>query len=265
MRVAWVTDIHLNFLSPEAIRAFCRRIASEEPDYLLVGGDIGEADSVESGLVTMEHELACPIRFVLGNHDFYRGSIPAVRAAMAALSRRSFRLGYLSCVGVVGLTERTGLIGHDGWADGRLGDYANSPVMLNDYVFIQELAWLDRQTRLERLNALGDEAAAHVRRVLPEALARFETVLLLTHVPPFGEACWHEGRISDADWLPHFTCGAVGDALRSLMQARPDRELRVLCGHTHGAGRVRILPNLEAITGGARYGSPELQGILEVD
>ena len=35
------------------------------------------------------------------------------------------------------LTKDTCLIGHDGWADGRLGDFSGSKVLLNDYVEIK--------------------------------------------------------------------------------------------------------------------------------
>ena len=83
-------------------------------------------------------------------------------------------------------------------------------------------------------------------------------------MPPFREACWHEGRISDDDWLPHFTCKAVGDVLSEAMRARPDRQMTVLCGHTHGAGEAEILPNLRVSTGGAVYGEPEVQRVFEV-
>ena len=48
------------------------------------------------------------------------------------------------------------------------------------------------------------------------------------------------------------------------MRAHPERTMTVLCGHTHGAGYVRILENLEVRTGGAVYGVPELQEILEL-
>jgi hypothetical protein len=85
-----------------------------------------------------------------------------------------------------------------------------------------------------------------------------------THVPPFKEACWHEGRISNDDWLPRFTCKAVGDLLREAALQRPDRRIDVLCGHTHGAGVAEILPNLIVRTGGAEYGRPELQDVLEI-
>ncbi len=262
--LVWVTDIHLNFIATAAVEAFCRRIADAEPDAVLVGGDIGEAPDVAAYLQIMAEHLARPIYFVLGNHDFYHGSIAQVRKEAAALSRPSEWLRYLPECGVVALTEYTGLIGHDAWGDGRIGDYAGSGVLLNDYRLIKELTGLDRAARLRNLNALGDEAAQYLRGVLPEALTRFQRVLVLLHVPPFREACWHQGHISDEDWLPHFTCKAVGDVLFEAMSAWPDRQMTVLCGHTHGAGTTQILPNLEVKTGGAEYGWPNLQELLLV-
>ena len=88
--------------------------------------------------------------------------------------------------------------------------------------------------------------------------------MVLTHVPPFREACWHEGRISDDNWLPHFTCKAVGDALLEAMAAAPDHRMTVLCGHTHGGGEAQVLPNLRVLTGDARYGQPVIQRILGI-
>ncbi len=166
---------------------------------------------------------------------------------------------------MVQLTNSVALVGHDGWADGRLGDYGRSGVILNDYRLIPDLTGLDAETRLARLNALGDEAAGHLRTVLSEALDSFPKVIVLTHVPPFREACWHEGVISNDAYLPHFACGAVGVALIEALADRPNRELLVLCGHTHSAGEVSILPNLRVLTGGAEYGKPVVQRVLDVD
>jgi hypothetical protein len=166
---------------------------------------------------------------------------------------------------LVELTAETGLIGHDGWADGRFGDYASSDVLLNDYFLIEELAGLDADARLERLQGLGAEAADHFRRVLPEALARFCRVIAVTHVPPFREACWHQGQISGDAWLPHLACQVVGEALVEVMRAHTDRELLVLCGHTHSSGEAQVLPNLKVLTGEAVYGRPEIQGWIILD
>ncbi len=98
---------------------------------------------------------------------------------------RSRCLHYLPDAGVVAPNANTALIGHDAWADGRLGDYAGSDVMLNDCLLIEELAGHDAQARLARLKALGDEAAVHVRRCLPAALQRYRRIIVATHVPRF--------------------------------------------------------------------------------
>ena len=74
-----------------------------------------------------------------------------------------------------------------------------------------------------------------------------------------------KGRVSDDNWLPHFTCKAAGDALIEAISQRPDREMTVLCGHTHGAGEAQILPNLRVLIGGAVYGAPAIQRMLSFE
>jgi 3',5'-cyclic-AMP phosphodiesterase len=266
-RLAWLTDIHLNFLPPEAVEAFLWSVEATEADAFLIGGDIGEAPNVAFHLTALGDRARRPIYFVLGNHDFYRGSIAGVRATVRELCAASPNLRWLPDAGVIPLTDDTCLVGHDGWGDGRLGDYRGSDVILNDWGLIEEFGGFEEHPdiRLAKLHALGDEAAVHFRRVLPEALRRFHHVVVLTHVPPFRESCWHAGKISEDNWLPHFTCKAVGDALLESMSAAPDHKMTVLCGHTHGSGEAQILPNVRVLTGGANYGNPVIQRTLEVD
>jgi predicted MPP superfamily phosphohydrolase len=264
-RVAWLTDLHLEFVfSPAKITALCDSIKASAPDCVLIGGDTGIARSVRQYLLTLEEQLRLPIYFVLGNHDFYNGSIKQVREISAELSKTSKWLRWLPIEGVVELTANTALIGHDGWADGRLGNGINSRVQLNDYLLIDELTGLYVRKRFKKLNELGDEAAEYLREVLPHALADYRSVLLLTHVPPFKDSCWHEGQISNDEYLPHFTCKAVGDVLLEMMKVYSECKLTVLCGHTHGQGEVEVLPNLHVKTGGAEYGEPKLQEVIEV-
>jgi hypothetical protein len=47
-------------------------------------------------------------------------------------------------------------------------------------------------------------------------------------------------------------------------RSRP-RKMTVLCGHTHGSGEAQVLPNLRVLTGGAVYGKPGVQRVLEVE
>jgi 3',5'-cyclic-AMP phosphodiesterase len=265
-RLAWLTDIHLNFLRAPALAAFLDTLAGTEVDAFAISGDIGEAEDVAIFLDVIAERVQRPVYFVLGNHDFYSWSIAGVRAKVRSLCSVTSGLHWMPDAGVVPLTNETCLVGHDGWGDGRLGDYHGSDVMLNDFGLIGEFDGFDEDPaqRLAKLHALGDEAAAHFRTVLPDALERFKHVVVLTHVPPFREACWHEGNLSDDNWLPFFSCKAVGDALVEAMTAAPDRTMTVLCGHTHGSGETQILPNLRVLTGGARYGAPVVQRVLEV-
>jgi 3',5'-cyclic-AMP phosphodiesterase len=264
-RIAWLTDIHLNFLLEHQATAFLRSVAEPRPDAVLISGDIGETHNVCKYLHCIDELIAVPTYFVLGNHDYYRGSIVETRNRVAQLCAQRPRLHFLTRGDVEPLTPHVGLVGHDGWADGRLGDYVGSTIMLNDFTLIAELADRSKQDRWWVLKALGDEAAAHFRRVLPLAFETYAEVVLLTHVPPLAEACWHEGHISDDQWLPHFTCHAVGQVILETMAARPDKRLTVLCGHTHGQGEVEPLPNLRVITGGAEYGHPAIARMLEFE
>ncbi len=259
MRLAWATDIHVNMVSDEAAAALGRELA--QADVVLLAGDIAEAHSLERYLQLVGGLV--PTYFVLGNHDFYGGSIARVRAAMRERSRAGPPV-WLPAAGVVPLTKTTALVGVDGWGDGRLGDFARSPIELTDWVLIDELRGIDRARRLEKLRALGDEAADALRPLLEEALDGHPEVIVLTHVPPFRESCWHEGEISNDDWLPWFTCRAVGDVLLAAADRHPGRRIAVYCGHTHGGGIARMRDNLIVTTGGAEYGKPVMQGIVNV-
>jgi len=263
MRVAWLTDIHLDHLRPEREQAFLASVAALEPEALLLGGDISEAPKLVPQLRRLAKAVSCPAYFVLGNHDYYRSSIQRVRADVACLTIEEEKLVWLNTAGVVELTPSVGLVGHDGWADGRLGAYETSTVMLNDYLLIREFTGLDSRERLQVLQALADQAAAAIEKSLPAALRRYPQVVLLTHVPPFRESCVYQGRISDDEWLPHFSSQAMGDAIRRIMHAHPDRKLTVLCGHTHGAGECRPLENVTVLTGGAEYRDPAVQRVFD--
>ena len=263
-RVVWLTDLHLNFLSLRQTEEFLARVAAERPGAVLISGDIGEAPDVAGHLDRIALRLACPIYFVLGNHDFYFGSIERVRQAVEEVCAERPNLTYLTSAGAISLTARTGLCGHDGWADARLGDYERSLVMMNDYRLIEELAGVSKRERWPLLKAMGAAAARHIETVLPAALADHEEVYLLTHVPPLREACWYQGQISNDEWLPHFTCLAVGETILQIMRDYPHRQLTVLCGHTHSPGEAQPLANVRILTGGAEYGSPQIQRVFEL-
>lgn len=264
-RLAWMSDIHLNFLGTVQIEKWLNQLQQEQYDALLISGDIGEANSLQDYLIRISEHLRLPVYFILGNHDFYHGSVEGVRAGISRLDSARELLHWLPLHGIIPLNEETALLGHDGWGDGGYGDFLQSSVMLNDYIYIQELVGLKAVDRLLKLRALGQEAALYFKRNLPKALENFKQVYVVVHAPPFQQAAWHEGKtpIDNDPFLPHFTCKAVGDCLLEIAEQYPKSKITVLCGHTHGSGYALIRPNLEVMTAGAEYGHPRVERIFE--
>lgn len=269
MRLTWATDVHLNFVdAAHARNRFCAAIRQQSPDALLLGGDIAEAPSLVSWLSVLSDTLpGLPIYFVLGNHDYYHGEIAAVREAARSLTAGGGLLRWLPETGPVPLGGGAVLVGHGGWGDGRHGDFLATPIRLNDHRLIAELSGLPRPTLLQRIRALGAEAADHLQADITAAIRGGATrLVVLTHVPPFVEACWHEGATPEpgSPWVPDFTCGATGAVLRTLAESHPGVDFLVLCGHTHGAGTTAIRDNLRVRTGAADYGSPGIAGTVDL-
>ncbi|MFT5679964.1 MAG: putative MPP superfamily phosphohydrolase [Myxococcota bacterium] len=263
MKLAWITDPHLNFVSAADADRLCESVIDSGASALLVSGDIAEAHDVSSWLVYLSVAVSMPVYAVLGNHDYYGGSIQQVRADVSATSAEDPGLTWLSESSAVWLTPTTALIGHGGWGDARLGEWLSSPVRLNDHRLIAELSGLPRTLLRQRLQALGDEAAAHLHRQLSQ-VTDAQQVIVLTHVPPFSGACWHEGATSGPDWLGDFTCQATGAVLARFALAHPNIQVRVFCGHSHSGGVYRRAENLTVTTGAAEYGAPVLQPLIGV-
>jgi len=69
-RLAWLTDLHLNFVTPGHVDRLCRAVRDAGADAVLLGGDVGEAPDVVEHLEGLDARLGLPLYFVLGNHDF---------------------------------------------------------------------------------------------------------------------------------------------------------------------------------------------------
>lgn len=271
MRLVWITDPHLNFLNTQELNEFIESVRVVQPDALAITGDIAEAPNVRTYLMLLETRLGVPVYFVFGNHDFYNGSIAEVRKWGKEITHGKHKLFWMPAEGVVELTSTTALVGVDGWGDGHFGKPNDSNVFLHDWMAIRELLLPRCQSRdthisyrVPMLNRLGEEEASSLRPQLEQALLQYEHVYIITHVPPWKESTWHQGKHSDDDWLPWFSCKAVGEVIVELAEKFPDKKVTVLCGHTHGRGVSHIRDNVVAYTGGAKYHYPEIQMVLEI-
>lgn len=263
MKLAWATDIHLDHCDEARIAAFVEQLRGAQA--LALTGDLSEAPQLRGHLEQLATALTCPIYFILGNHDYYHGSIQAVREQMRDLSAISPWLRWLPAGGIVPLSAQTCILGHDSWGDGRNGDVINSWVKLKDFRLIEDFVTAGEAGRVALLNNLGDEAAAYLAPLLPQALSCYRHVILLMHPPPLQEACLYGSEIADDNWAPHFTCKAVGDLLLETLPKHPQTQVTVLAGHTHNICDIQPLPNLRICVGAAEYGQPALAGSFEIN
>jgi predicted MPP superfamily phosphohydrolase len=234
----------------------------------LISGDIAEAPNVANLLSEMADDVKKPVYFVLGNHDYYRGQVNEVRDAMINLTNAHDKLFWLPSSGIQKIDDNVILLGQDGWADGRFGDYQNSRVAINDSRMIADLFQakiLGKFQLLEKMQELADADAMLLQRDLNLAASKNpKKIIVLTHVPPFKESCMHMGEISDDNWLPYFSCKVIGDVLMEAANKNPSIDFLVLCGHTHSKSNFQPLPNLRVIAGKAEYRYPEVQEVFDL-
>ncbi|MBC8503965.1 MAG: metallophosphoesterase [Anaerolineales bacterium] len=96
-RISWLTDIHLEFLGTDEALEFIDKTAASVPDIVLIGGDAGTARNLEFFLSAFDEQMRCPIYFVLGNHDFYNGSIKQIHFHQTQVRQSLQRFDCLLC------------------------------------------------------------------------------------------------------------------------------------------------------------------------
>jgi 3',5'-cyclic-AMP phosphodiesterase len=260
--LVWVTDPHFEFLEEAQIKSFCAELNGQAADGILITGDVSSGLGIKQAFTMLSQIVTKPILFTLGNHDRYQSSFDRTEMMVDACVRNLPNLYRLTGREVIRLAPDHALVGVDGWADGLAGHGRNTTVRINDFPYIYDFWEVpDDNARFDLMLKLARKFTETLRPTLEKALANFRSVLLATHVPPFSEAAWHEGRPSEPDFLPFFSSPTLGDMLTEVAQKYPDGRLRVLCGHTHGQGSYSR-NNIVVDTGGARYGQPQINSIL---
>lgn len=258
----WCTDIHLDFLRlPEGPHMFGEYLATEHPNVhtLVITGDISEEPVLERNLRAFEKGWGKQLFFVLGNHEYYKGSFLSTGEVASKFD------GWLERHESVELTSDCALIGVEGWYDGLLGFGKSERFRMSDWTEIKDFRCLiDRTQLLDICQSRSETFALLAKAKIKKAFRKYKTVVFVTHYPPFAGACWHEGAVSDEWHLPWFTSKLMGDALEQMAEKYPDNKLVVLCGHTHSSGKYQPLPNLTVLTGEAVYGSPDIAGTLQI-
>ena len=259
MRLAWFTDVHFETLEYETAAAYLEATGKLPFDAALLGGDIGKGPSTFKYLELATRIWKRPIYFVLGNHDFYVSSLKATHEKMSAWSNAHASTKYLPVLEPKELGPGCVLIGQNGWGDARIGSPETSKARMNDWVYIEEFAGLGSKARIEFLRQQGDQAAAALEAQLLKVIDKYSKILLLTHVPPF-----EVQGAGKEDESPFYCCVAMGEVIRKIMSAHPEKRMLLLSGHVHFSSAQQVLPNVLQVTAHAKYSGPCQPRVFEV-
>jgi hypothetical protein len=272
LRLAWCTDIHLDFVENplEKFRhpnfnEFIKALLLINPEVVLITGDISIAPLLKHHLTLLEKLLQRHVLYVLGNHDFYGGSFSEVRNIVTELNESSNFLKYISDIEHVRLSYDTAMIGHDCWYDAVNGDYQSSPVIMSDWHQISDFHPAKSKNDIVSISrAQANLAAKHIQSSLEIVVKNYNNVIVLTHVPPFLETCSGKGRCDKNEFIPWYTCPTVGKIIFSYALKYPKINFQVFSGHIHGTGEAQLLPNLIAKTNHSTYGTPRYASIITI-
>jgi predicted phosphohydrolase len=267
MSLLWTNDLHFNFLRQKnAAFMFAQYIAEENPnaDGLIIAGDISSGEVLEDHLSQLAKGFPKPIYFVLGNHDFYNRSFDETTSIVTGLAKKFKNLCWLNQNNQY--NKGLSIVGVGGWYDAYFGNEDTS-VDLSDFSLIQNLRTNYREHLFEIIRNKSKEEAKRLNSLLLDEIYNVDAdvVLVVTHVPPFSGAAWHEGNLCDRDWQPWFTSRLTGEVLDKFAELYPEKKFIVLTGHTHSPGIYERQKNLIIYTGKAIYGTPDLAGIIDGD
>jgi UDP-2,3-diacylglucosamine pyrophosphatase LpxH len=266
MCLLFCSDIHLDFFrTPDKAKVFGDCLANEKPDAegLIIAGDISIASKLEEHLIQLYSGFKKPIYFVLGNHDFWTSSFKEVNKKVLTLTKKIPDLHWLQNEGPIKF-ETFDMVGVSGWYDAYYGN-TKSTIALNDWYSIIEL--MPGVSYRDLLIQLIREEAGKQADVLYKQLKNTtaNTIIIVTHVPPYKEASWHEGEMSDYNtWLPWMSSASTGAVIDRYAEANPDKSIVVITGHTHSPG-IYQKKNVTVYTTKAIYGAPDITGKLYKD
>jgi len=248
----WYTDLHLNRLLPWTIYNFIQNILKEDPIGLFLTGDISNGTFTCFHLKLLARFIKCPIYFILGNHDYYLCDIATQHSNIREMCRKYPNLIWLTDADIISLNDDVALIGVEGWYDGKRGNskylkYAPDWFMIKDFRQLPTM-----KERIEAFRTLAEQNSTLLESKLEKALSlKYKSIYILTHFPPWKEATRFKGSILEKYYLPYNTNLGLGKVIEKVMSQNREKDILVMCGHTHETEYIRVSKNINCQVGAA--------------
>jgi predicted phosphodiesterase len=262
MKLAWLTDIHLDFLRTSDFLFFAEEINASGADAVVISGDIAQSFCVNTKLMELSVLINKKIYFVLGNHDYYRSSIEKTNKETLRVHDKYNMIHWLR-MGIYPLSDTVCLTGHEGWYDARLGN-VDLATRITDFDLIKDFNMKHKSEIAEIAKNLAIKSANEIEPTLIRAAKNYKTVIFATHVPPFPDASLHRNVRSEVEYLPWYSNMTFGVMLSELALKFPDTRFICICGHTHCPAYYKHFDNLEVLAGISEYKNPQISKIFDV-
>ena len=260
----WLTDPHLEFCSHRTRSGLYQSVNQAAGEIVVITGDLSAGPHRFAQYTELAEQIRKPIYFVLGNHDRYGTTFADTEAVVRRVTGLLPRMVRLDGSQVIPLNESVALIGVDGWADGVGGEGPATKARINDFYQILDFATAPEQQVFRAMKERACKYTQALKPALLKTLKQYQTTIVGTHVPPYEGAAWHEGSPSSSAYQPFFSSPTLGSMIKAAAAVHPGKSVLVLCGHTHSSGVYRD-GNVLVLTGGSRYGYPEITKTIQLD
>ncbi len=256
MRILITSDLHYRPAQRETYLAFAGWVQEQQPDCLIIAGDVGHPLRLFHRGLQLFAGLDCPRLLVAGNHDLYRGELDSRTLWEQALPRAANEEGFIWLenevallplhaenksdffreIGFLGpVPSSVAVVGTMGWYDysSRAPHLAYDDATLRamkqlvnhdaDYI---DWPWSD--VAMARYLARG--FAGRLRRAADNPAVR--QILVVTHVPIFEQTV---PDYPESDFWSLMRAYAGNFTLGELVRRMP-KVTHVVSGHIHRAG-----------------------------
>jgi 3',5'-cyclic AMP phosphodiesterase CpdA len=248
MRILVASDLHLESTGAEHIRRLVAGMEREEPEMVILGGDLGNPPHLFRECLRLFSLLRCPVAVLAGNHDVWsKNGFSSERLFQIVLPGMVRECGYHWLEEGPVVAGSVAVAGSIGWYDYSASDpefrlsteqirhakprYAADAMYVNWHYSDEQFADECRERLKAQLAQL--EANPAVREVL-----------VVTHMPVFPEQI--DQRPEDPEWRrgnAYFAHYTLGERIKRFAKVR-----YVVSGHTHvGLNGVVERPGMDPI------------------
>lgn len=261
MEFAWLSDIHMNFLTnPGVKRKFLDSIRDcKKP--LFITGDISDGRKLQLNLTELAEASEYPVYFVTGNHDYYHSSFKKTDALIRRMTKEHSNLVYLTETGITPLSDTCCVIGVDSWYDGKIvPSLCTTELAMNDFNYIEDLSVGSRDFKIKVFQDRASNALDHLKALCEVAAKKYKKIIILSHPVPFGRMDEFKG----SSLSPFYVWHEAGAFILDFAERNKEKSFLWLSGHTHILSSF-VVDNLSCYSLGAEYNYPNIGAIVSED